>query len=82
MCITWKSTDVSPIAIQRVLDALYCAFECIGDELCFSFNIKVKPDEDKKRECRLLATDKFSAPHLLNSSEEFDHYSIWVSGRK
>ena len=74
--------DVSPIATQRVLDALYCAFECIGNERCFSLNIKVKPGEDKKRECHLLATGKFSAPHLLYSSEEFDHYSIWVSGGK
>ena len=72
--------DVSPIAIQRVLDALYCTFLCTDNVRCLSLNVKVKPGADNNLECRLLDTANYSAPHLLNSTEEFDHYSIRVSG--
>ena len=59
--------DVSPIAIQRVLDALYCTFLCTDDDRCLSFNVKLKPGN---LECLLIATDEFSAPHLLNVTED------------
>ena len=73
--------DVSPIAIQTVLDALYCTFLCTDNERCLSFN--VKQASGAELECRLLATDKYSAaPHLLKSSQEFDHYSMRVRAKK
>ena len=70
--------DVSAIAIKRVHDALYCAFNCLRKGRCFSFNVAVFPDADGKYECQLLATDKYSSSHNLKSTKEFNHHSILV----
>ena len=70
--------DVSPIAIKRVHDALYCAFNCLRKGRCFSFNVAVFPDADEKYECQLLATDKYNSTDNLKSTKEFNHHSILV----
>ena len=70
--------DVSPIAIKRVHDALYCAFNCLRKGRCFSFNVAVFPDADGKYECQLLATDKCNSSDNLKSTKEFNHHSILV----
>ena len=72
------SLDVSPIAIKRVHDALYCAFNCLQKCHCFSFNMAVFPDADNKYECQLLATDKYSSSYDLKSTKQFNHHSILV----
>ena len=71
--------DVSPIAIKRVHDALYCAFNCLRKGRCFSFNVAVFPDADGKYECQLLATDKYNSSDNLTSTKEFNHHSILVT---
>ena len=70
--------DVSPIAIKRVHDALYCAFNCLRKGRCFSFNVAVFPDADGKYECQLLATDKYDSSDNLKSTKQFNHHSILV----
>ena len=70
--------DVSPIAIKRVHDALYCAFNCLRKGRCFSFNVAVFPDADGKYECQLLATDKYNSSDNLKSTKEFNQYSSLV----
>ena len=70
--------DVSPIAIKRVHDALYCAFNCLRKGRCFSYNVAVFPDADDKCECQLLATDKYNSSHNLKSTQQFNHHSILV----
>ena len=72
--------DISPIATKRVLDALYCAMQCLRDERCSSFNFKVKPGADNKSDCQLLATNNYSrASHLMKPTKEFDYYTVLVS---
>ena len=70
--------DVSAIAIKRVHDALYCALECLRKARCLSFNMAVVLGTDRKYECQLLATDKYSSSNNLKSTKAFNHHSILV----
>ena len=63
----------------EVLQANECAFTCVNQPTCFSFNIGVSPNQNGKFICELLNEDKFRSPSKLMSSQKFHHYSIEVN---
>ena len=71
--------DVRIMKSIEVHDALYCAFVCLGNNRCVSYNSAVFPDANGKFQCQLLATDKYRSSKSLKSSRKFHHYSIMVS---
>ncbi|KAL9951900.1 hypothetical protein ACROYT_G044643 [Oculina patagonica] len=52
-----------------VADQFDCAFLCVGEPKCFSFNVAAYPDSKGLYLCELLATDKYRA------TATFHHYS-------
>ena len=70
--------NVSAIIFHKVSNALSCAFKCLENARCFSFNVAVFPDADGKYECQLLATDKYNSSSDLKPNNQFNHYSILV----
>ena len=57
-----------------------CAFTCVDNSPCVSFNVASSPSENGKFRCELLSEDKFRIPDKLTVSPQFHHYSIKVSG--
>ena len=57
-----------------------CAFRCIGEPPCLSFNLAAHPDSDGLYQCDLLATDKYRATaEHFQATDAFHHYSPWVN---
>ena len=75
-----KYLSVEIIASFLVEDhELDCAFKCVGETKCFSFNIAAGPDSKGIYLCELLATDKYRAINMLQANATFHHYSPLVS---
>ena len=66
----------------EVVQANECAFICVNNPPCVSFNIALLPDENGKFRCELLSEDMFRSPNNLTVSQQFHHYSIKVCGLK
>ena len=65
----------------NVDDYIECAFDCIINIACFSFNIAILPDINSNRHvCHLLATDKYNHYQSFMSSHNFHHYTVTVGG--
>jgi len=62
----------------EVVRALDCAFACVANATCVSFNIATSPNGSGKLRCEPLSEDKFRSPHKLTDSQQFHHYSIKV----
>jgi len=56
-----------------------CAFICVDNAPCVSFNIALSPNENGKLRCELLSEDKYRSPDKLTDSQQFHHYSIKVT---
>ena len=64
----------------EVMDYFDCVVECLANIACFSFNFAILPRKDSGRHvCHLLATDKYNVSSSFMPSQEFHHYTIWVS---
>ena len=71
---------MTKITSSLVEDQYDCAFKCIGDENCYSFNLAVHPGSDGLYLCELLPIDKYRATGgELQVNAAFHHYSPWVS---
>ena len=70
--------DVSAMISHKVCDALYCAFSCLRNARCFSFNVATFPDADGNYECQLLDTDRYNSSSHWKPSKKFNHHSIPV----
>jgi len=57
-----------------------CAFACVDNAPCVSFNVALSPNENGKLRCELLSEDKFRSSNKLTDSQQFHHYSLKVSG--
>jgi len=57
-----------------------CAFACVDNAPCVSFNVAFSPNENGKLRCELLSEDKYRSPEKLTVSQQFHHYSLNVSG--
>ena len=64
-----------------VLDGpINCAFRCVGEPKCLSFNLAVHPDSEGLYQYDLLAADKYRATAKdFQASDAFHHYSPWVN---
>ena len=62
----------------EVVRAIDCAFACVANTPCVSFNVASSPKENGKLRCELLREDMFRSPDSLIFSRQFHHYSIKV----
>lgn len=62
----------------EVFRAKECAFACVANDPCVSFNVALSPKENGKLRCELLSEDMFKSPEKLTVSQQFYHYSIKV----
>ena len=60
-----------------VLSPIECAYQCIHNQDCFSFNFAAT-SLDGRHSCELLNTDKFLNSEDLVCHAGFDHYNIKV----
>ena len=65
----------------EVLQDEECAFTCVDNSPCASFNVASSPSKNGKFRCELLSEDMFRIPDKLTVSQQFHHYSIKVSGK-
>ena len=63
----------------EVVRAIDCAFACVANAPCVSFNAALSPNENGKLRCELLSEDMFRSPDKLKDSQQFRHYSIKVN---
>ena len=62
----------------EVFQAKECAFACVANDPCVSFNVALSPNENGKLRCELLSEDMFGNPDKLTFSQQFYHYSMKV----
>ena len=64
---------------SMVKGQFFCAFLCVGEPRCYSFNVAEYPDSNGLYLCELLVTDKYRATGKLFANATFHHFSPWVS---
>ena len=64
---------------SMVKGQFFCAFLCVGEPWCYSFNVAEYPDSNGLYLCELLVTDKYRATGKLFANATFHHFSPWVS---
>ena len=68
------------LATIDVKDYINCAFACVANMACFSFNLAISPNfKTGPLACHLLAADKYNQSSSFVSSREFHHYTVAVS---
>ena len=68
------------LVIFLVLSPTECAYQCINNQNCYSFNFATT-SLDGRHSCELLNTDKFLNSDDLVCHASFDHYNIKVNGK-
>ena len=66
---------------SMVLSPTVCAYQCINNQACYSFNVAAT-SLDGRHSCELLNTDKFLNPDDLVCHDGFDHFNIKVSVKR
>ena len=65
--------------VKRVVEnSLSCAFSCLKNLACFSFNLAAFPDKAGKFTCEILTSDKYNNSENFLPSKTFHHFSIEV----
>ena len=59
-------------------NSLSCAFSCLNNLACFSFNFAAFPNKAGKFTCEILWSDKYNNSEGFHPSETFHHFSIVV----
>ncbi|XP_044181118.1 attractin-like protein 1 [Acropora millepora] len=63
--------------VKRVAEnSLSCAFSCLKNLACFSFNFAAFPDKTGKFSCEILSSDKYNNSNGFLPSKNFHHFSI------
>ena len=66
--------------VKRVTgNSLSCAFSCLNNLACFSFNFAAFPDEAGKFSWEILSSDKYNNSKDFLPSKNFHHFIIVVS---
>ena len=66
--------------VKRFADNSFsCAFSCLNNLACFSFNFAAFPDVAGKFTCEILSSDKYNNSKGFLPSKSFHHFSIVVS---
>ena len=64
---------------SMVKGQFFCAFLCVGEPRCYSFNVAEYPDSNGLYLCELLVTDKYRATGKLFANATSHHFSPWIS---
>ena len=70
--------NVTALVKRVVADSLSCAFSCLDNLACFSFNVAAFPDKAGKFTCEILSSDKYNNSEGFLPSKTFHHFSIVV----
>ena len=70
--------NVTAIFKRVVENSLLCAFSCLDNLACFSFNVAAFPDKAGKFTCEILSSDKYNTSEGFLPSKTFHHFSIVV----
>ena len=63
----------------KVKDAMHCAFQCLKDTTCRSYNFGVSGDNTGLHDCEVLWTDGVNSSNSLLLDGRYHHYSIQVT---
>ena len=70
--------NIAP-AVKRVAEnSLSCAFSCLRNLVCFSFNFAAFPDQAGKFTCEILSSDKYNNSEKFLPSKTFHHFRVLV----
>ena len=70
--------NTTPLLSVSVNEFAECGKLCVDHFLCFSFNVAVFRDAERKIFCELLPSDKYNESSKFSSSQIFHHFSIKV----
>ena len=70
--------NITALAKSVVEDSFKCAFSCLENLACFSFNVAAFPDKAGKFTCEILTSDKYNNSKNFLPSKTFHHFSIAV----
>ncbi|XP_074607275.1 brevican core protein-like [Acropora palmata] len=63
--------------VKRVVEnSFLCAFSCLKNLACFSFNVAAFPDKAGKFTCEILTSDKYNNSENFLPSKTLHHFSI------
>ncbi|XP_029202712.2 brevican core protein-like [Acropora millepora] len=68
--------NITALAKRVVKDSLSCAFTCLDNLACFSFNVAAFPDDARKLTCEILSSDKYNNSENFLPSKTLHHSSI------
>ena len=71
--------NISKINSAEVQNNGECAFACLKEPMCFSYNLEARASKTGTRVCELLPSDKYNNSDKVIISQKFHHYSIQVS---
>ena len=70
--------NIAP-AVKRVAEnSLSCAFSCLSNLACFSFNFAAFPEKAGNFTCEILSSDKYNNSEKFLPSKNFHHFSVVV----
>ena len=76
---TFSHLNISKINSAEVKNDGECAFACLKEPMCFSYNLEASASKTGTRVCELLPSDKYNNSDEVIISQKFHHYSIQVS---
>ena len=76
---TFSYLNISKINSTEVQNNGECAFACLKEPMCFSYNFEASASKTGTRVCELLPSDKYNNSGEVIISQKFNHYSIQVS---
>ncbi|XP_058967421.2 uncharacterized protein [Pocillopora verrucosa] len=73
---TFSYLNISKINSAEVQNNGECAFACLKEPMCFSYNLEASASKTGTRVCELLPSDKYNNSDEVIISQKFHHYSI------
>ncbi|XP_066023558.1 uncharacterized protein [Pocillopora verrucosa] len=73
---TFSYLNISKINSAEVQNDGECAFACLNEPMCFSYNLEASASKTGTRVCEMLPSDKYNNSDEVIISQKFHHYSI------
>ncbi|RMX54259.1 hypothetical protein pdam_00023257 [Pocillopora damicornis] len=73
---TFSYLNITKINSAEVQNNGECAFACLNEPMCFSYNLEARASKTGTRVCELLPSDKYNNSDEVIISQKFHHYSI------
>ena len=70
--------SIAPLVKRVAENSLSCAFSCLNNLACFSFNFAAFPDKAGKFTSEILSSDRYNNSEGFLPSKTFHHFSIVV----